>query len=128
MGHVYRVRQQRPGDSQRQSVGGAAAWGINHPILDGLGAQGLLDDRIFARLLPLTGFVDVDAGGQIICAAHLCRIHPDEYRSGVLLSVHDHGAGSIVLNALQILENLGVDPAADRLLPNLLRFAAAERG
>jgi hypothetical protein len=97
------------------------AWGTAHPILEGLGARGLLDDRIFRDLLPLTGYVDLDAGSQIVAAAHLTRIHPDEYRSGVLLSVSDHGAGRVVLNALRILENLGLNPAADRLLLNLLR-------
>jgi len=101
------------------------AWGTAHPILDNLEGCGLLDDRIFRELLPLVAFVDLDAGGQIVAAAHLSRIHPDEYRSGVLLSVHAHGTGRIVLSAFRILENLGLDAAAERLFMNLLHAAAA---
>lgn len=99
------------------------AWGNPHPILDGLGTRGLLDDRIFRELLPMSAFVDVDAGGQIIAAAHVCRSHPDEYRSGVLLVEHACGAGRIILNALRIHENLATDAAADHLMLNLLRHA-----
>jgi hypothetical protein len=99
------------------------AWSTNHQIFQGLSGPGLLDDRIFADLLPLLGFVDLDAGGQIVSAAHVIRFHPDQYRSGVLLSVHKHGAGKIVLNALRIVENLGINPAADHLLMNILRCA-----
>jgi hypothetical protein len=100
------------------------AWGVEHPIFAGVSGPGLLADAMFAQLLPDHAFVDLDAGGQILAAAHRSRMHPDEYRSGVLLSVHEHGAGRIILNTFQILENLGSDTAADRLLLNLVRYAA----
>jgi len=97
------------------------AWAVAHPVFEGLGSAGLLDDRVFRDLLPVTAFMDVDAGGQILAAAHRCRLHPDEYRAGVALAIHEHGKGRIVLNAFRILDNLGADAAADQLLLNLLR-------
>jgi len=47
------------------------------------------------------------------------------YDSGTLLSVHPLGAGRFVLNTLGICERLGEDPAAERLLRNMIRHAAA---
>jgi hypothetical protein len=35
-----------------------------------------------------------------------------------------HGRGWIVLNTLKVVENLGIHPAADRLLVNLLHHAS----
>jgi hypothetical protein len=98
-------------------------WAVAHPAFEGLSTAGLLDDRAFGDLLPVTAFIDVDAGAQILAAAHICRMHPEEYRSGVVLAIHEQGAGRIVLNAFRILENLGVDAAADQLMMNLLQHA-----
>jgi hypothetical protein len=107
--------------SLRQKHEPIDAWGIAHSVFDGLSAAGLLEDRAFRDLLPVAAFIDVDAGAQILAAAHLCRVHPDEYRSGVALAIHEHGAGRIVLNSFRILEHLGADAAADHLMLNLLR-------
>ncbi len=43
---------------------------------------------------------------------------------GVDAGVVTYGQGRYVLSTLRILENLGSDPVADRLLMNLIRFAA----
>jgi hypothetical protein len=48
------------------------------------------------------------------------------YDSGTLVSVHNLGAGRFVLNTLEIYERLGQDPTAERLLRNLIRYAAAD--
>ena len=50
-----------------------------------------------------------------------------DYSSGLLVAVNELGAGRFILNTLRIRENLGSHPSADRLLNNLLRFAAGER-
>ena len=44
-----------------------------------------------------------------------------------MLSVHQLGAGRFILNTLRIREHLGTDPAADRLLVNLLRYASRDQ-
>ena len=49
-----------------------------------------------------------------------------DYSSGLLVAVYDMGAGRFVLNALRIRENLGSHPAAERLLRNMLRYAARD--
>jgi hypothetical protein len=48
------------------------------------------------------------------------------YQSGLLVGVYRLGAGEFILNSLLIRENLGAVPQADRLLRNLLRFAARD--
>ena len=48
-----------------------------------------------------------------------------DYDSGILLAVYRLGAGRIVLNTFWIVEQLGKDPAAERLLRNLIHYAAA---
>lgn len=45
------------------------------------------------------------------------------YKSALLTGAYDLGRGRFVLNALAIPENLDKNPAADRLLVNLIRYA-----
>lgn len=45
-----------------------------------------------------------------------------DYSSSLMVSVHNLGAGRFVLNTLRIRENLAGNPAAERLLRNMLRF------
>jgi hypothetical protein len=49
---------------------------------------------------------------------------PGGYASGLLMSVHRFGDGRFVLNTFPVLENLDVQPAADRLLLNMVNYAA----
>ena len=46
-----------------------------------------------------------------------------DYSSGLMLAVYESGAGRFILNTLLIRENLGSNPAAERLLRNLLNYA-----
>lgn len=50
------------------------------------------------------------------------------YSSGLLVSVYDLGAGRFILNTLRIRDHLGHHPAAERLLRNMLRYAARDAG
>ena len=49
-----------------------------------------------------------------------------DYSAGLMVSVHSLGAGRFVLNTLHVRENLGRNPAADRLLVNMLRYAGRD--
>ena len=51
-----------------------------------------------------------------------------DYTSGLMVSVYDLGAGRMILNTLRIRENLSGNPAAERLLRNMLRYAARDAG
>jgi hypothetical protein len=46
------------------------------------------------------------------------------FRSGVIAARHRFGAGNFVISSLRVLENLDRNPAADRLLLNMIRHAA----
>ena len=48
------------------------------------------------------------------------------YQSGLMVAVCRFGAGEFILNTLRIRDNLGKVPQAERLLRNLLRFAARD--
>ena len=43
-----------------------------------------------------------------------------------MLSVYNLGAGRFILNALRVRQELGQDPTAERLLRNMLRYAATD--
>lgn len=67
----------------------------------------------------------LDAPAEAVAGANNTSI---DYSSGLLLSVHNLGAGRFILTTLPIRENLGTHPAAERLLRNLLNFAARDDG
>jgi hypothetical protein len=98
-------------------------WAKEHPIFEGLPAGGLLDYAFYRGIVPSLAWVGEDPHAEVVAGA----IHaaPD-YSSGSLLSTHRVGSGRFVLNTLRIRENLGVDPAAERLLRNLLNYAAED--
>jgi hypothetical protein len=98
-------------------------WAKPHPIFDGLPAGGLLDYTFYRELIPSSAFIDLDPPAEAVAAAINASCG---YSSGLLLAVYPLGAGEFVLNGLQIRENLGRHPAADRLLLNMLRRAAAK--
>ena len=96
-------------------------WAKQHAIFDGLPAGGLLDYTFYRELIPQSAFIDLDPPTETVAAAIDASCG---YSSGLLVVVYPLGAGEFVLNSLQIRENLGRHPAADRLLLNMLRFAA----
>ena len=50
---------------------------------------------------------------------------PGGYAAGIMLGEYRLGAARFILNTFNILDQLGTHPAADRLLLNLLHYAAA---
>ena len=79
----------------------------------------------YRNIVPQEGICldHVDAADDVVCGAITTSYG---YNSGPYVAVHRHGAGRIVLNTLNIRENLGKDPVAERLLRNLLNYAAAK--
>jgi hypothetical protein len=49
-----------------------------------------------------------------------------EYVSGLHIGVWDFGAGRFIVSTLRIRDNLGTDPAAERLVRNMLNYAARD--
>jgi hypothetical protein len=98
-------------------------WAKNHPIFDGLPAGGLMDYTFYREIIPDAAWVGQDPPAEVVAGAINTSI---DYSAGLLVSVHALGAGRFVLNTLHIRENLGQNPVADRLLVNLLRYAARD--
>jgi hypothetical protein len=96
-------------------------WCKPHPVFDGLPGGGLMDYTFYREIIPDQAWVGLDAPAEAVAGGINAAI---AYSSGLTLSVHELGAGRFVLNTLRIRENLGVHPAAERLLRNLLRYAA----
>ncbi len=121
-------------------VGGyyrADIWAKDHPIFDGLPSGGLLDPTYYREILPQNGLMRCytrDNGfTQLETAAELDP--PDEavsganrlsanYASGLHVAVYRLGAGRFIVNNLLVRDNLGKVPVAERLLRNMLNFAA----
>ena len=86
-------------------------------------AGGLLDYTFYRELIPDLVFVGQEPPPEAVAGAIKAS---QDYASGLLVSVHALGAGRFVLNTLLIREHLGRHPVADRLLGNLLNFAARD--
>jgi hypothetical protein len=100
-------------------------WAKAHPIFAGLPAGGLLDYTFYREIIPDLVFAGQDPPQEAVAGAIKAS---QDYAAGLLLSVNDFGAGRFVLNTLLIRENLGRHPVAERLLRNLIRYAARDAG
>ena len=105
----------------------------SHPIFDGLQAKGIMDWDYYGPLIPHdlfdgqptpddvaaaafgVGFLDGYASG-ILAGSYRCSVRADSFTP--------IGTGMFVLNTFPILEHLDLHPAADRLLLNLINYAA----
>lgn len=95
-------------------------WSKRHPIFDGLQGGALMDYIIYQDIIPDKVWYDQQLPTEAISGSIFTSCG---YRSGLLVSVHEFGAGRFILNMLLIRENLGKVPAAERLLRNMLNYA-----
>jgi hypothetical protein len=98
-------------------------WAKRHPIFDGLPAGGLMDYTYYRELIPDDVWQGQDPPAEAVAGAIKASC---DYASGLMLAVHTLGEGRFVLNTLKIRENLETHPAAERLLRNMLRYAARD--
>ncbi|NUQ63530.1 MAG: glycoside hydrolase family 2 [Pirellulales bacterium] len=96
-------------------------WAKRHPIFEGLHAGGLMDYTYYRELIPDLVWTGQDAPAEAVAGAIKAS---QDYASGLMVAVYALGEGRFVLNTLQIRENLQTHPAAERLLRNMLRYAA----
>jgi hypothetical protein len=98
-------------------------WTKRHPIFDGLPAGGLMDYTFYREVIPDLVWAGQEPPEEVVAGA----INTSQgYGAGLLVSVRKLGAGHFILNTLRIRENLGKDPVAERLLRNLLNYAAKQ--
>jgi len=100
-------------------------WAKKHPIFDGLPCGGLMDYTFYREIIPDAVWSGQDAPAEAVAGANRTS---QDYASGLLVAVYELAAGRFVLNTLHIRENLGKHPAAERLLRNMLRYAARDAG
>lgn len=98
-------------------------WVKRHPIFDGLPSGGLMDYAVYRNLISDVWWKGLDAPKELVVAGIDASF---SYDAGALMAVYRVGEGRIVLNTLEIVGQLGQDPVAERLLRNMLRYAAAE--
>jgi hypothetical protein len=100
-------------------------WAKQHPIFAGMQAGGLMDYSYYRELIPEVVFTGIEPAADPVAGG----INASQgYQSGLMMAVYRLGAGEFILNSLLIRENLGEVPQADRLLRNMLRFAARDTG
>lgn len=96
-------------------------WCKRHPVFEGMPCGELMDYNYYREIIPDLVFVGQDPPVEAVAGAIKAS---QDYSSGLMLSVYQLGEGRFVLNTLRIRENLATHPAAERLLRNLLRYAA----
>jgi hypothetical protein len=99
-------------------------WAKHHPIFAGLPSGNLLDYTYYREIIPDLVWQGQDPPAEAVAGAIKAS---QDYASGLMVSVYRLGEGRLVLNTLRIRENLDGNPAAERLLRNMLRYAA-QRG
>lgn len=103
-----------------------------HPIFDGLQAKAILDWYYYGQVIPHFVFDGQDTPDEVVAAAFAVGYGvPDiapSYASGILLGVYRFGEGRFIVNTFPILDQLDRQPAADRLLLNLIKYASRSVG
>jgi len=101
------------------------AFAPRHPVFDGLPAGGVLDYTLYRNIIPQGGygFAGMDVPSDLI-VGNLQLSYG--YASNIQMAAYNFGSGSFVINTLHIRECLGSDPVAERLLRNLLNYAAPD--
>jgi len=96
-------------------------WARRHPIFEGLKAGGLMDYTYYGEIIPDAVWSGQDPPAEAVAGAIKAS---QDYASGLMVAVYELGAGRFTLSTLRIRENLATHPVAERLLRNLLRYAA----
>jgi hypothetical protein len=101
----------------------ADEWAKRHPVFEGLPCGGLMDYAYYREIIANTVFTGQDPPAEAIAGSMKTS---QDYASGLLVGVWQIGEGRVLLNALYVRENLGSHPAAERLLRNMLNYAARD--
>jgi hypothetical protein len=83
-----------------------------------------MDHQFYRELIPGAAWIGQDPPKEAVAGAIKSSL---DYESGLMVSVNTFGSGSFILNTLLIQSNLETHPAAERLLRNLLRYAAQDQ-
>lgn len=94
----------------------------NHPVFAGLKPGALMEADFYDTLFPSKFLSGVKTPDNTLCAAFgVGQPVPGGYLGGPVICEYGFGKGKLVFNTLDILPNLGKNPAADILLLNITR-------
>jgi hypothetical protein len=82
-----------------------------------------MDYSYYRELIPEVVFTGIDPGAEPVVGGINASWG---YQSGLTVAACKLGAGEFILDTLLIREHLGRVPQAERLLRNMLRFAARD--
>ncbi|NLZ36362.1 MAG: hypothetical protein GX897_02635 [Clostridiales bacterium] len=96
---------------------------LRHPYFDSIPAYGIMDSEYFGRLLNGIAFLDGEEPDEVAacCLGTGMNTTSTGYDGGFNIGRYKLGAGSLVVNSLDIPGQIGRNPAADLLLLNMLR-------
>ena len=97
-------------------------WAKDHPVFHEL-PIGLMDYKYYRQIIPDIAWQNIEPPAEVVAGAVQTTLG---YQSGLMLAVYRFGQGKFILNTLRIAENLGTDPVAEKLLRNILLYAAAD--
>ena len=99
-----------------------------HPVFAGLQGPGILDMDYYGPVIPHDIFEGQDTPDDTIAASFATGYnhYPSGYGCGLLMAAYRLGAGRFVLSTPPVLDHLAAHPAADRLLLNLVAYAAGD--
>lgn len=96
-----------------------------HPIFAGLPCGALMDWEYYDQVFPAVHIDGLDACDDVAAVA-ISTGYPilGGYASGLIAGSYALGAGRVLLSTFRVLEQLGINPAADQLLLNMISVAA----
>jgi len=100
-------------------------WVKKHPLFEGLPCGGLMDYTFYREIIPDFRYLGQDTPDEAV-AGSFRTSHPGAYWCDLMLSVYRLGEGRFILNALRVRQTLGQDPTSERLLRNMIRYAARD--
>jgi hypothetical protein len=119
----------------------ADRWVKKHPLFEGMPSGGMMDYTWYRNLISQEALsqeytvvaksmytydeVTAPLGYPVETVCGATRISHN-YCSGIHLGIWNAGAGKFIVNTLHIIENLDRDPAADRLLINIIKFGLGD--
>jgi len=103
---------------------------VPHPIFAGLPARTVMDFTTYRQVIPFASFIRFSQAAEVIVPCFTVgdtdgKRSTAGYFSGANLLIHTVGKGKLVLTTLRLVENLGKDPAADRITVNMVLYGAA---
>ena len=93
-----------------------------HPYFENLPCGKIMDWEYYMYLISGACYFEGKTPDEtIVACVGPGNINPKGYEGGFNLGAYNVGKGKVLVNALNILENINLNPAADRLLVNIIK-------